>query len=29
LVHGDAPLGEMAPVRITEAMEYDLMGELA
>ncbi|NLS79927.1 MAG: 30S ribosomal protein S12 methylthiotransferase RimO [Chloroflexi bacterium] len=29
LVHGDAPLGEMAPVRITEAMEYDLTGELA
>ena len=29
LVPGDAPIGEMAPVRITQAMEYDLMGELA
>ncbi len=29
LIPGDAPLGEMIPVRITEAMEYDLVGELA
>jgi ribosomal protein S12 methylthiotransferase len=29
LVPGDLPLGEIAPVRITGAVEYDLMGERA
>jgi len=27
LLPGDAPVGEMVPVRITGAMEYDLIGE--
>jgi ribosomal protein S12 methylthiotransferase len=28
LIPGDAPLGEIVPVRITGAMEYDLVGEV-
>jgi ribosomal protein S12 methylthiotransferase len=28
LVPGDAPIGEIVPVRITGAMEYDLVGEV-
>jgi ribosomal protein S12 methylthiotransferase len=28
LLSGELPIGEMVPVRITEAMEYDLVGEV-
>jgi ribosomal protein S12 methylthiotransferase len=26
LIHGDVPMGEIVPVRITGALEYDLTG---
>ena len=28
LIPGDAPIGEIVPVRVTGAMEYDLVGEV-